>query len=144
MRTVEDLVNGEIIKVNGVLGKVYNYDKKCGTRFHPVNYGSYYMDRLPEVTEFEETSHEDKISFLVQEFVWGDIINVHSVGDFLIFEYTRKNRTEEEILFHGYTKYKDSNHSWETLDQSLVGLIGLKYDGLNSRAASYFYKMVGM
>jgi hypothetical protein len=89
-------------------------------------------------------------------FPWGKVIAEHRIGDYLIIEYfghkfngpcqvfdeNGKPAYENVPSFHTYIKGKDTNRSYPTLDQALVGTIADRYEGLNSRAADYFWKMV--
>ncbi len=95
----------------------------------------------------------DKLKELKEDFVWGPIVEVHEVGDYQIVEYNpqifyRCSGTGkydfDRTLFHPYINYNDTGHSYKSLDQALIGTIALKHDGLNSQAAYYFYKMIGI
>jgi hypothetical protein len=74
------------------------------------------------------------------EFVWGNVVKNHAVGEYNIIEFVR----DGEHLFHAYIGGKDTNHSFTSLDAALVGVIAYKYEGGNHRADRYFTKMVGM
>lgn len=89
----------------------------------------------------------------MKNFVWGPVKQEHEIGEYMIIEYyprifknginTNKFETEK-TCFHAYLNNKDTNHSYHTLDEALIGVIALKYDGVNSRAAEYFSKMIGV
>ncbi len=94
-----------------------------------------------------------KLNEIKKKFVWGPIVDIHEIGDYQIIEYNPQifnkctgtgkydyNRTQ----FHPYINYNDTSHSYKTLDEALIGTIALKHDGLNSQAAYYFYKMIGI
>ena len=138
--------SGDIVKHNHVLGKLVK-DDKGNLLFLPVNFGRYSYSQLDVVTEnnIEETTHEEKIDYLRLEFNWGIVTNVHCVGEYVIFEYISNSKDSKGITFyHAFMDYKNISISYHTLDQCLIGTIAYKYDGINSKAANYFYKMIGM
>jgi len=90
---------------------------------------------------------------MLNDFPWGKIVKVHSIGDIDIIEYIegrRFNAGRGKITEGGTTEFypyidgRDTNTSYLTLDRAIVGALGRKYDGANSQAADYFFKMVGM
>ena len=135
--------SGDIVKHNHVLGKLVK-DDKGNLLFLPVNFGRYSYHELDVVTEnsIEETTHNEKIDYLRLEFNWGVVTNVYCVGEYVIFEYI--SSLNGETLYHAYIDYKSIPASYHTLDRCLVGTIVYKYDGDDSKAANYFYKMIGM
>jgi hypothetical protein len=140
---------GDIIKFNGKLGEVVTDDKN-NFLFHPAGFGSYYYNQLQVITEGDitETTQEEKIEYLKQEFVWGEIINTYIIGEYVIFEfiesYTLKNEGKEVRHFHAYINYKDISISYNSLDYCLIGTIAYKYDGANSQAAKFFERMINL
>ena len=89
----------------------------------------------------------------VDRFPWGPVVEVHSIGEYDVIEFHPQifknccgtgKYDYDRTMFHPYREGKDTNRSYHALDQALVGTIALKYDDLNSQAASYFFKMVGM
>ncbi len=89
----------------------------------------------------------------VDEYHWGEVIAVHSIGEYDIIEFYPKEyisgRGTGKIdynhkQYHAYINGKDTNHSYYTLEGAIVGAIAQKFDGLNSQAAMYFCKMVGI
>ena len=74
------------------------------------------------------------------KFPWGATTNIHAIGEYEIVEY---RDLAGNACFHPYISGEDTNHSYNSLDAAIVGAIGLKHDGLNSQAASYFMKMIG-
>jgi len=138
--------SGDIVKHNHVLGKLVK-DDKGNFLFLPVNFGRYSYSQLDVVTEtnIDETTHNEKIDYLRLEFNWGVVTNVYCVGEYVIFEYISNSKDRKGVTFyHAFMDYKNISISYHTLDQCLVGTIAYKYDGGNSKAANYFYKMIGM
>lgn len=82
------------------------------------------------------------------DFDRGTVLARHRIGDIEIVEYeaTRDKSFGKAIppmvLFHAYIVGKDTNHSYGSLDQALVGSIAQKYDGINTRADTYFWKAI--
>ena len=131
----------DIVIYKGQIGKIVTSDKKF--KFKPCTItGSCYYSDLDTVTadDVQETTHEEKIEYLKAVFVWGDVINVHCIGEYQIIEAEYKGNVE----YHGYINYNDIHFSYTSLDEALIGLIGIKYDGRETTAPYYFAKMVGM
>lgn len=88
----------------------------------------------------------------LKKFPWGPVVAVHEIGEYSVVEYhpevfeksTGTGRHHEYTNFHPYLNGKDTSQSFDTLDGALIGVIALKYDGLNSQAAYYFSKMIGL
>lgn len=82
----------------------------------------------------------------LENFVWGTVIKVHEIGDMSVVEYReaeyRKHETGK-LQFQGCLNDADTGHSYDTLDQAIVGTLAIKYEGFNSQAAIYFWRMVG-
>lgn len=142
-----ELKSGEIVKHNNQLGKLVRGDEKK-LFFLPAGYGRYSCGELDEATEsnVQETSHNEKVEFLKQDFSWGEVIKIHTVGEYVIFEFIRgyelKNKGEKVINFHAFINYKNVSLSYNSLDSCLVGTIAYKHDGANSQAAMFFERMV--
>lgn len=137
---------GDIVVYNGTVGKVVtDTTKKDETsfRFLPCKYGSYYPADLEEITEenTREATHEEKVMLISKEYVWGRVIKVHCIGDYQIIEAVDK---KGEVHWHSYIDYDDTCTSYKSLDSALVGCIAIKHDGVNSRAAMYFCKMIDL
>jgi hypothetical protein len=81
-------------------------------------------------------------------FLWGAIIQVHTVGPYAIIEYLEKvpvNRDDKtrRVMFHIEVEGKDAHRSYETLDAALAGAIAYRHEGPNGRAAEYFLRGIG-
>jgi hypothetical protein len=133
-----------IVRYKGQLGTVVSdYNNREIKKFLPINYGSYYSDRLDTInTDFlEEASFDEKIEFIEKSFSWGKVIKVHVIGEYQIIEYETK--INKDINFHPYINFCDIGHSYYTLDEALIGVIAYKYDGANSQAFYYVTRMLG-
>lgn len=98
-------------------------------------------------------SLEEAKRYLSKCFTWGKVKSVHVVGDYQIAEYHPRKSEGSRILkepdltkteFHTYIDWKDAHHSYSTLEEALIGVIAMRFDGLNSQAAMYFSKMIGI
>ena len=75
-----------IIKlVDGTIGEVITgqYDETKGVElFLPVNHGGYYEDKLQQLKDLQYTegTTEDCISFIEQEYHFGEVIKIHAIG----------------------------------------------------------------
>ena len=108
--------------------------------FYPANYGKYYEKNLSllENITYTEATEKDYIKYIETTFAWGEIIKVHSVGEYQIVEYIRR----EGKSFHPYINYNDTSMSYESLDQALTGVVCEKIEGGNGRANMYLWKML--
>lgn len=133
---------GDIVVYNGNLGKVVESGNDF--KFFPCNHGRCYFDTLDTITDEDvrETTHEEKLRLIKEEYTWGRVIDIHCIGEYQIVEYEDK-RTNEH-LWHGYINYSDTNASYYSLDSALIGCIGRKYEGANGKAAMYFEKMIDL
>lgn len=81
-----------------------------------------------------------------QPFTWGEVIRIHTIGEYDIVEFYRwdeKGKADTtDISFHCYLNGKSVSQSWSSLDEALVGLIAYKHEGPNSKAATYFMRML--
>lgn len=82
----------------------------------------------------------------LEKWPWGDVIKVHSIGEYDVVEYMRKKMgyhdDEEGIHFHPYIYGKDTNHTYESMDAALVGAIAYQAEGPNHRADVYFMRAI--
>ena len=88
----------------------------------------------------QKATHEEKIEYLKAVFVWGNVINVHCIGEYQIIEAEYYGSVE----YYGYIDYNDIHVICKSLDEALLGIIGIKYDGIGTTAPHYFAKMIGM
>ena len=98
----------------------------------------------------EETTDLEKLKTGVK-FTWGELIQIHHIGEYDIVEYYNLKRDGvrvtnsidyDSISFHGYLNGISTSHSYLSLDAALVGLVARKHDGHNSHAGYYFMKMI--
>lgn len=134
----------EIVKLNGVLGKAVKcYGDKKVLRFLPSNYGSYSHYELEELSDIPydmiKTDHKEKVEYLVENYTWGKVNEVHCIGEYQILEYVD---SEDSVSFHSYINYDDTCNSFPSLDEALIGCIVFKKVGKNSRLEHYIPKML--
>ena len=91
-------------------------------------------------------------------YTWGKLVEIHRIDNIQIVEYfpalifSRVDGTDkedqskflDEVSFHPYIDEGDTSQSFNTLKQALVGAIAYEADGDNSRAAKYFFRMIGI
>lgn len=75
---------GDIVVYNGVIGKVVKDRETKTFRFLPCCYGSYYSSNLDVITEenIREATHEEKIELISKEYIWGEVVKVHCIGEY--------------------------------------------------------------
>lgn len=110
--------------------------------FRPAGLRHYTMDilELASESDLREATIEEKVIFIRSEFVWGEIKNVHLIDDYQIIEFYDR---DDEKRYQSYVNFKDTHCSYESLEEAIVGAISYKYDGCNSKADIYFWRMVG-
>lgn len=135
--------SGDIVIYRDEVGTIVtDFENRKVLRFLPCNYGTYSTSRLKAITEDDvrEATHEEKLDLIEREYHWGRVLKIHCVGEYQIVE----ANSDQEIHYHGYINYKDTNTSYHSLDSALVGCIGRKHEGENGKAAMYFCKMIGI
>jgi len=146
---MKNLKSGMIVKHNNQLGKLTRGAEKK-LYFVPAKYYVQSWEDLTVITEenVQDTTHDEKVEFLKNDFTWGDVIKTYTVGEYVIFEYIDGYDLEHEkvknIRFHALINYQTVSISYHSLDSCLIGTIAYKFDGANSQAAGYFEKMIGM
>ena len=110
----------QIVNFNGEIGKVVTDEGKF--YFLPVRYGSYSCSNLEEITDevVAPASFEEKIQYIRQNFSWGDVIQVHIIGEYQIIEHMD---TDGVIRFHPYINFRDYHNTYSSLDIALIGII---------------------
>ena len=89
-----------------------------------------------ETTDLQELKNGEK-------FTWGNLIAIHTIGQYDIVEYDCIYRGENTgRRFHIYIDGKSQSRAYQSMDAALVGCIAVKADGLNTKADVYFMKMI--
>lgn len=90
-----------------------------------------------------------------RKFPWGAIVTIHRIGEYQIVEFLRDyshtsssdmdrlHREHGKPAFHSYINNVDTGNSADTLDDALIICISIKHEGANTRAPSYFRRMIG-
>ena len=136
---------GDIVKFKNQVGSLVGGEDR-DFYFLPAGYGSYSFDELNIITDkdIKECSHEEKVEFLKKEFKWGEILKVHELGEYIIFEFKRIIDDIEEILFKPYINFESIPQSFITLERSVISAYCIQtqreYD---DRVIRYFSKMLG-
>lgn len=133
---------GDIVVYNNQIGTVVKSENDF--KFHPCNSGCCPFSLLNTITDndIREATHDEKLELIEKEFTWGNVFQIHCIGEYQIVEYIDKKDSKK--YYHGYINYRDTNCSYSSLDSALIGCIGYKYEGGNGKAAMYFEKMIGI
>lgn len=75
-----------------------------------------------------------------QPYPWGKIVAIHRLGEYEIVEATDR---DGRLHFHPYINGEDLSRSSSTLERSIVDAIAVRFDGCNTRASDYFFRIVG-
>jgi len=99
----------------------------------------------------KRTTELDKLK-AGEAFTWGDVIQIHEVGDYSIVEchpwevegsnVVVGRPVIKQLSFHVYVSSENTCSSFESLDAALAGCIAYKHEGVNHRADTYFMKMI--
>ena len=137
---------GDIVKFKGELGEVVVENDKF--YFHPVNYGCYSCSNLTEIidSDLDPITEGEKVCFLELEFSWGSVVKTHCIGDYQILEHRNKFLYKDKTSFHAYINFKDTNCSYSSLDEALIGAIAQNNLEVNEAryATRFILKMLGM
>ena len=82
-------------------------------------------------------------------FPWGRVVNVHQINDYEIIEYLDRIVTASGTItrtigdVHMY-HVNGENRSCHSLDEALVTAVALRYDGSNTQADKFFFRMIGL
>lgn len=101
----------------------------------------------------DTTTDLEQIEVTPQHYTWGEVIEVHTIGQYSFVEY-HPWETRGSIILSGQPNYgarafgayidgRSISRSYDSLDAALVGVVGYRHDGTNSQAAGYFMKMIG-
>lgn len=91
-------------------------------------------------------------------FPWGPIQRTHHIGRYDIVEYIRDNsklhflpEEEERVrkehgatFYHAYVDGQDTSRSFHSLEAAIVDAIAHAHDGINTKAGTYFCRMIGL
>ena len=78
----------------------------------------------------------------LEHFPWGEVLEVHTYGDIIVFEYLEKDKRER--IFHTYVGKRDTCIGSYDLDMALLEGLGHKYLDCNNRFASYASRILQM
>ena len=133
---------GDIVVYNNQIEKVVKSENDF--KFKPCNRGCCSFSLLDTITDndIREATHDEKLELIEKEFAWGNVFQIHCIGEYQIVEYIDKK--DNKTYYHGYINYSDTNHSYSSLDSALIGCVGYKHEGGNGKAAMYFEKMIGL
>lgn len=133
---------GDIVVYKNQIGTVVKSENDF--KFHPCDYRSCFFSELSTITDDDvrEATHDEKLELIEREFAWGSVIKIHCIGEYQVVEYVHKKKNK--TYYHGYIHYRNTNHSYLSLDSALIGCIGYKHEGGNGKAAMYFEKMIGL
>jgi hypothetical protein len=133
-----------VVKNDGTVGKVITGEYNKGVElFYPSGYGNYYESNLEKLTEIEyrEGTQEDYVKYIEKDFVWGEVVKTHILGEYQIIEYVDIDNCSS-TEYQAYINYEDTNSSYDSLEKAITGAIAYKYDGANSQANTFFWKMI--
>lgn len=134
-----------VVKLNNdIVGKVIigQYDETKGIElFYPAKQGCYNESSLQQLKDlkYTEGTEEDYISYIEQDFSFGEVVKTHVIGEYQIIESIKE---DGEKHFSPYINYDRIRMSYASLDQAITGVICYKYDGANSQANKFLWKMI--
>ena len=85
-------------------------------------------------------SIENKIRLIESEYSFGEVVKTHIIGD--TYQIIEAIDEEGNIKFSTYINFERTGFSYNSLEKAITGAIAYKYDGANSQANKYFWKMI--
>ena len=76
-------------------------------------------------------------------FAWGTVLQTWDIEEYTIVKYQDKIG-DKNVCYHMWLDGKDTNRSTFSLEEAIIDVIAIKYDGINSYAGIYFSKMIGL
>jgi hypothetical protein len=106
----------------------------------------------PKVARHQLQKPSDLDQYTQENFPWGNCLNRYEVGPYLIFEFHPWKMKDYCILtgqldraklkYHCFVNGEDLGKEWDTLDEALAHCIAFRHEGAESRAATYFLRML--
>ena len=96
------------------------------------------------MTEFERDMKAGATFWL------GPVLQSLEIGEYQFIKYQAfsfdrsEPKLTDDIMYSAYINGRCTRNSYGSLDKALVGTIAHQHDGLNSQAAGYFYRMIGI
>lgn len=87
-----------------------------------------------------EVSDDVKLRFIKEDFCWGKILAVHTIGDYQIIE--SKAKDAADISFHCFINYEELNRSTDSLEKALLTCIAAETK--NIQAVPFICRMLQM
>lgn len=85
-------------------------------------------------------SLENKIRLIESEYSFGEVVKTHIIGDtYQIIEAIDNDGNQK---FSSYVNFERTGFSYNSLEKAITGAIAYKYEGANSQANKYFWKMI--
>jgi hypothetical protein len=77
-------------------------------------------------------------------FCWGRVVDIHEIGRYGIveFRYVNNNEPYGSSAFHVFVDGEGLSHTFPSIEWALAFGIAYVKDGINTRAADYFMKMI--
>lgn len=73
---------------------------------------------------------------------YGHVIERWDIGDYIITKVKFDSSIHDIYGFFVFIDGNMSDRYWSTLEQALIGMVAIKYDGSDTKADSYFFKMI--
>ena len=93
---------------------------------------------------------ETRLSLLSKKYVWGNLVAIHEIGNYLIVEYENEEEDEQgqdipgtydgTNSFHPYVNGHDTNCSFRSLDNALIHAVSCNSG--HSRASEFIINML--
>jgi hypothetical protein len=133
---------GDIVICNGDYGTVFRDSITTMLKFKSVKQIAISSSTHSIVTagNTRHASYDEKLRFIRADFNVGDVVKVHSFGEYQIIEFVPEVGAEH--AYSGYINFKSTGHYCETMDKILLTLLASKHS--DYRAAYYMAKILGI
>lgn len=75
-------------------------------------------------------------------FTWGEIKNIWDIGPYTVAAYIE--RSSLNLHYHVWVDGENTSHGAISLEGALAEAMAVKWDGVNSQAAMFFMRMIGV
>ena len=73
---------------------------------------------------------------------YGHVVDRWDIGEYAVAKVKFNSSFPDIYGFFVFVGGNLSDRYWSTIEQSIIGMVAIKYDGLDTRADSYFFKMI--
>lgn len=97
-----------------------------------------------ESNDIVQCDRADKLKYIKYTFDWGHVKDIIDIEDSDIQIIKALHKTDNAIRYYLYLGFRDTHVCYPSMDTALIGAIAQKYDGINTHADTFIYRMLNM